>query len=40
MDNIKNKRQIHLGLVKRALFTLQKRLKVIYLHCGNCYGYS
>ena len=40
MENIKNKRRILLGLVKQALFTFQKRLKVIYLHCGKGYGYS
>ena len=34
MHNINNKRRIDLGLVERALFTLQVRLKVRYLHCG------
>ena len=40
MQNINKKRQIDLGLVERALFTLQVRLKVRYLHCGKGQGYS
>ena len=40
MQNINKKRQIHLGLVERALFTQQVRLKVRYFHCGIGQGYS
>ena len=40
MQNINKKRQTDLGLVERALFTLQVRLKVRYLHCGKGQGYS
>ena len=39
MQNINKKGRIDLGLVQQALFTLQVRLKVRYLHCGNGWGY-
>ena len=38
MQNINKLRRINLGLVKRALFTIQVRLNVRYLHCGKGKG--